>query len=321
MRRVMVGGVLLALALSGCEMRAEIEVNEDGSGTIGFVFAMEALLFGTMPSDMDPLAMARADLRDDPIPWKIENYVGNGMKGFRATAPFRSIEHLSEMLAEQARADGQTPLDAEGFTIERATGGGWRFEMNGDAPGQDLMSGFGGNEDTTAFGGEFGEDGGFTPEMPDLGIAADGLRFEFHVTLPGDPDAHNSPEVKQKDGKSTFLWRYNLADTHPISLKASTTPPGFSLPIIPLGAVLLVLGGGVLFARRRRSPASFGQMPPVVLEGLPPLASRTGEAWTEGSAPEATAAQTREASQVEASVSAETSSADQTSLLAELGDD
>jgi len=318
MRRVMVGAVLVALVLSGCEIRAEIEVEEDGSGTIGMVFAMEALFFGSMPSGLDPLAQARRDLADDPIPWKVEDYVSNGMKGFRATAPFDSIEHLREMIDEQARADGETPFDPNAFVIERDGAGGWRFEMTSEAPGQELagsLSPFGEDfGESPSFGADFGDPSldfegelGFTPEVPGLPAGADNvLRFEFHVTLPGDAAEHNAPDVEQKGGRSTFVWRYNLSDVDPVALRAATTPAGASLPLMPIAAVLLVLGGGVAFVRRRRG-TFVGTLPPVVLEGLPPMEYTPAER-----APVRASVQ----ASVQASVAPE-----QPSLLAELGDD
>lgn len=278
MRRTMVAVAALAMVLSACEIRAEIEVEEDGSGTFGFVFGMEEALFGSLPPGMDPLASARRDLAGDPIPWRVEDFRENGLRGFRATVAFDSVEQLLAMLEQQAQADGQA-LFATGddaFVLERVAGGGWRFAATGEGPSDLDANPFGGQGGSPSFGGDFGDpatdfggDLSFTPQMPDLPAGADTiLRLEFHVTLPGDAADSNADEVRRSGGGSTFVWRANLADQGPMALSATTTPASGSFPILPVAALALLALGAVVAWRRLRGGGSGS--PPVVLEGWPP---------------------------------------------------
>lgn len=273
MRRMIIGAAALMLVLSACEIRAEIDVNDDGSGTFGFVFAMEPMFFGALPGGADPLAETKSELRADGLPWRIEDYQSEGLRGFRATLPFQSVEHLLRMMAEQSEASGSGPFDVgDGFVLEKAADGGWTFQATGSSPGADLGFGGGNPFESPSFGGDFGGEGdlGFTPEMPELPAGADGLlRFEVQVSLPGDAASHNADEVRQRGGKSTFIWRMGLTDEGPTDVRAATTPAAGGFPMLPAAGIVLVVLGGIVVALRKRGPVSSGA-PPVVLEGFTP---------------------------------------------------
>jgi len=310
MRRMVMGAIALMVVLSACEIRAEINVNDDGSGTFGFVFGMESLLFGTLPSDVDPIAQARQELQSDGLPWEIEDYRAEGLRGFRATLPFRSLDHLKQMMAEQARATGSSAFDVgeDGdFVLEKDASGGWIFRATGNT---DLASGLGDLSnplgenpfESPSFGADFGDpsmdfggpgfsDPALNPgdpnvnldEAPDLGFTSPFgdpsalpseldavLRFEFHVALPGDAATSNADETKADGGKTTFIWRVGLTQPGPAELTATTTPAAGGIPLVPIAGGLLVLGGGAYVFVRKRGGSITGP-PPVLLEGLPPV--------------------------------------------------
>jgi len=290
MRRMVMGAIALMVVLSACEIRAEINVNDDGSGTFGFVFGMESLLFGTLPSDVDPIAQARQELQSDGLPWEIEDYRAEGLRGFRATLPFRSLDHLKQMMAEQARATGSSAFDVgeDGdFVLEKDASGGWVFHATGNT---DLASGLGDLSnplgenpfESPSFGADFGdpsldlsdEELGFTSPFGDPSALPSELdvvlRFEFHVTLPGDAATSNADETKADGGKTTFIWRVGLTQPGPADLAATTTPAAGGIPLVPIAGGLLVLGGAAVVLLRKRGGSLSGP-PPVLLEGLPPV--------------------------------------------------
>jgi len=302
MRRTFAAAALLALVLTGCEMRAEIAVNDDGSGTLGVAFGVEPMMFGTMPGGSDPMLAMRDSLAADGLGWKIEEFREPGLRGFRATVPFRNLEHLSELLAARDAVESTGPFDVGnqgGFgdllRLEETPGGGWSFEGTGEAPAADLFSADGPLGSTGHFGGEFGEETGsgsgleglgFTPDIPALpGGADDLLRFEFHVTLPGERKTTNADEAHVEDGRTTFIWRSGFFDENSRTMRATTDPAPWRPPMLLLWLLLIggVGGGGFLFVRKRLTGPA--QMPPVVLEGLPMFEQRAGEAADGNGAP------------------------------------
>jgi hypothetical protein len=244
MRRTLLGIAVLALALSACELRAEISVNQDGSGTFGMVFAvgpeMREMLKQPGLGGGDPFAELRSDLADDPVAWTVEDYKEGALEGVRATFEFSSPQDLREKVIAMSE-DPQSESALSEFSLERS-GEGWSFR----GIASDAESELGG--------------GGDSPFQIDQ--LASLVKVQFRVTLPGRSVENNADEVETGGGKTAFIWKPSLTDRG-ISMIASTKPGGgSSLPLLPIAAVIGVLGvGGALFARRRKAsplPLLFG---------------------------------------------------------------
>lgn len=259
MRRSMTCAVLmLSLFLTACEMRAEVSVNEDGSGTLGFVFGLEPMFARAFPPGTEsPVDMFRDELKSSGAPWSFSKLDEPSLKGLRATMPFRDTEDLRERLEDLAEQDGTffgsgDSLDT-GIVLQQLDGG-WSFRGRGVTPaGRDM------------------EETGIDPSTMMAGMPEEDLnkafRFEFHVTLPGQVLSHNADEIERVGDRTRFVWRTGMYDADALELRAQTEPVQPGPPIVPAAIVVLLCGGGALFLKRKPS----GAAPPVVLEGMPVL--------------------------------------------------
>lgn len=270
MRRAFICAVMLALALSGCEIRGEISVNDDGSGTFGFVFALEPQFAPMLQAGGDdPFAELKNQMNNAPVDWKIEDYNTGGMTGFRASFSFSSIDDLKSKMRALAESQGSSaPGFGDSFGIER-TEGGWSVSGSSEAPSADEILGTGapvaGDPNAAlppGFSGPFG-DNGAPVQLDQL------LKVEMRVTLPGEPAQHNATRVERDGDRTTFIWRPRPGQGE-MALSASTTDIGGGLPVAQIGLVLLMLLAGAsafMFAHTRRPTGT----PPVVLEGVLPV--------------------------------------------------
>lgn len=305
MKRFAVAVALLVLALAGCEMRAEITVSPDGSGTMGLTLGIEkstlAMLSGFGEASEDPFEEFRKDLADDPVPWKVERYSTKELTGMRATFRFESIEDL--LAKAKLMSDAQEGSAAFDDVTLRKTATGWEFRST--ATGPDLSSAggrfpggsSGGLEGGAPPGPPEGFPTGFPTDFPSanplpssLGDLGEGfgqlagmIDIQFRVTLPGRSSNTNATEIERRGGSTTFIWKVNADQQGPTSLAATTVGfgGGGSFPVVPVAAGgAALLGGAAVMALRRRRP---GPMPPVpVLEGAwPSPPEHSGDAATE----------------------------------------
>ncbi len=238
MRRFFSGCAILALGLllSACDLRAEISVDDDGSGTMGVTFAIEPEYVSLMQQSGagDPFAEMRADLKDDPVPWKVEDFRDGKLRGIRATFPFLDVADLQRKIEELGR-DSSSSTGIEGFTLTR-DGGGWRFEGTSTDVQQEA-------------GGDF--------PIPAEQLATL-LNLQFRVTLPGKAASNNATETTSSSGRTTFVWKPSVNDRS-VSFVASTTPGGGGIPILPVGlgaaAIAVAAVIGILRGRKTVPPA------------------------------------------------------------------
>ncbi len=230
MRRTLLALAALTLALSACELRAEIAINDDGSGTVGMVFAVEPQMlqfFDQAGLGADPFAELRADLADDPVAWEVDEFSEGSLKGIRAVFSFASVDDLVEKMdALGGSGGGEGAL--KDFTIARQ-GDGWVFEGRSSDAQEELSNG----------------------QIPiPLDQLATILKVQFRVTLPGNAASHNADEVTSNGGRTTFIWKPDLKD-NAVELRAATTPAGASSPILPVAIGLAALGMVALIWFRR----------------------------------------------------------------------
>jgi hypothetical protein len=237
MRRFFVGGAILALGLflSACDLRAEISVNDDGSGTLGVTFAIEPEYIQLMQQadpTSDPFAEMKADLADDPIAWKVRDITEGRLRGVHASFAFKSVDDLLAKVRDLNEDSGEAPTGFEGFTLKR-DGGGWVFS----GTSTDVQSQT--------------EDFPIPPEQ-----LASLVKLQFRVTLPGKAASHNADETTSSGGRTTFVWTPSV-NQRSVAFKATTTPGG-SVPILPIGLGAAVVGLAIVVAimRGRKTAAS-----------------------------------------------------------------
>jgi len=287
MRRITIGLALLAVALSACEMRAEIRVNDDGSGTLGFVMAMDKLLLSQLPQDEDIFEGFRNQMASESVPWRFEEFTEPGLEGLRASVPFGSLEELRTLLGSLE----QSP-SGDIFELDKTPDGGWRLNATGGAPSIPSLPdspSFGDDAFGDPFAGEypFGADADADPfgsQSPLEGIEQL-FSFEFRVTLPGEPVGTDATKTVRDGGRTTFVWRMDPTAAERVSMRAETKPVAAGLPLVPIGIVVLAIGVGVMLWVRRMTP---GGPPPIVFETMVPPVEYVAAELHERDLPEAT---------------------------------
>ncbi|MFY9589077.1 MAG: hypothetical protein WAT66_16680 [Actinomycetota bacterium] len=238
MRRFFVGGAILALGLflSACDLRAEISVNDDGSGTLGVAFVIEPEYIQLMQQanpTADPFDDMKADLADDPVEWKVQDITEGRLRGVHATFAFRSVDDLLDKVRKLNEDSGESPTGFEGFTLKR-DGGGWVFS----GTSTDVQSQT--------------EDFPIPPEQ-----LATLVKLQFRVTLPGKAGSHNANETTSSGGRTTFVWKPSVNERS-VAFKAATKP-GSTVPILPIGigAAVIALAAvtGIMRSRKSAAPA------------------------------------------------------------------
>lgn len=288
MRRFLVALGLLALALTACELRAEINVNPSGSGSMGFEFGIEKSLLQAIPgaAGQDPFAQATKDLGNDPVAWKVERFDKGGLAGIRATFQFSDIADLLRK-AEALNQSGSSQGPGFKGLVLGKTASGWEFRAHAEAPDMGSLGG--------SLGGSFGGQSPPTmPTMPPMPTGFPGMPtipsmptaipsmpsfdpgamlgnafdLQFRVTLPGKAAANNADTVERHGGSTTFVWKVG-GRMSAGELSATTTGfGGGGFPVVPVaaGAGVVALGAAALVLRHR------AQAPSPVLEGIaPPL--------------------------------------------------
>lgn len=252
----------LACVLAACEIRAEIAIEDGGSGTFATVFAIEPemiALFNESGFGADPFEDVRRDLADDPVEWDVDEFTQGRLSGIRATFSFSSTDDLLDKVEALNSADGSDAA-LEDFLVER-DGGGWRFE--------------GRAADAQA---ELSQDAPIPIEQLE-GF----LKFEFRITLPGRAAEHNVDRVVAGNGRTTFVWTPSLKEPAP-DFVASTSPGGASSPVLPiaLGIAALAVAPTLSLRSQRRSP----EMPSETVVGAPadaePMKTPTEDASLNG---------------------------------------
>lgn len=233
---------MLALLAAACiDVEMDLEVREDGSGSVAATMRLDTAVLGiaALGEDETPEELCRqmADETgaDGPGIFGLSDLDGgvdasleDGGCAIRFGRTWTAAESET-VLADLARNDGPT--------IRRIDGGGWRFELNMD-PISDEFSG-----DDLAQAAALGFD------FPTLAIS---------VMLPGDAVEHNADSLRQ----STYSWHIDVAagDELPESLYAETAPSGGGLGPEAIGAIVaataLALAALVTLRRHQRAKSA-----------------------------------------------------------------
>jgi len=242
----------LPLLLAGCfRVDIAIHVEEDGSGSVAMLLAVEesmlAFLQSQGGSDSSPLDLL-SDLDTATLPPGVtaEPYSEDGFTGARITIPFAAGDDVAATLDEAFSAIGgadaaDSPAPLEDFVLRREPDDGWRFEASVSSP---------------TGGDTAGIDASAARLL--LGDAS----FAVRVLLPGEVVETNADETTA-DGE--LIWNIDpLGDAR--TLSAVTRPAGGAGPsALLLGglalATVLAVGGIGLYVRRG------GTKPPAEVDG------------------------------------------------------
>ena len=264
MRRLLLLAPLAALVLTGC-IRAEIaiRVNEDGSGTVSLLTAVDGSVLaafasgeggsglGDLVGDGD-IASAFTDIDEADLPSgaSVEAYEDGDFVGARVTVPFAAGDDVASAL-ERLSADGgdDTPFAGvggafESFVLERgaADEGGWRFDARLSDDATDAGLGEGGGD---AFGDAIAS--------ALLGDAS----FTVRLALPGEIVEHNADEISGGE----LVWHLDVLDpgARPLMARSEASAGsggGVSTSVLVVGLLVvagLLTAGAVGWAVRERS--------------------------------------------------------------------
>ena len=250
-----------AVVCTGC-IRVEIgiRVNDDGSGAISILSALDAEALSTLSAldaedqrafgedDGGEIESPFSDLdaADLPPGATVEAYDEDGFIGVRASVPFAAGDDIPDAI-EAALSDAGDDLSGElagtaglfeRFDLHR-DGGGWRFDAVVSPLNQEALSG----GDVDALGGA---------------VAAQLLEdatFTIRLELPGDVEEHNADAV---DG-GALVWSLDLLSDQPRDLMARTGGGGgvsTIVTIVVVIALLIAAVAAIAWSRSRRRSAA-----------------------------------------------------------------
>jgi hypothetical protein len=232
---------LIALGTVACEVRSsvDVEVADDGSGTVEVAVGLDADALGRLPDLTDDGTSDAADLTalarvDDmrAAGWDVSGpATEDGMTWVRATKAFGTPDQAEEVLAEVTGPAG--PL--RDVALTRTTGfGETSFDFSGTLDLSGGLEAFGDAGLASALDGEpLGEDAAAIEARLGQPLA-DTFTLDLRLRLPGALD----PGTGDVEG-GEVVWSPRLGDPAR-SLEASSTQR--SLPVLALAAVAVVAG-------------------------------------------------------------------------------
>jgi hypothetical protein len=232
----------LALLLAGCfQIAIDIEVNEDGSGTLGLTLAMERDFYESI-SDGEPFIDPDEDIDQASLPdgTTVEVIDTPDEVGVRIRLPFAAGGDVAAAIEQALAALGDdteflTGEDGffEAFSLQR-TGDDWALTARTAAPSLDQ------DDPDVAFAQFFLQD----------------LNLRLRVLMPGEVLEHNADSV-EADG--SLVWEVPVLQGREISARStlSSGGGGLSMPVIAaiVIGVLVLLGLGALAMSRRGAAA------------------------------------------------------------------
>jgi hypothetical protein len=271
LRPILVASLLALLATACIKVDYDITVEDDGSGSLEGILAIDVdsfagmgEMFGEEAQDTDALCDEFRTGTGLPPNLEVSEYEEDGFCGVRFSGSWAAGDdpaaQIGALLAgdtEEGGTDGQVTL------VEDAAGG-WRFEAPFDSEGLTAEAGAGDLEDMGGMADQF------------LGDAS----FRFAITLPGRP-VEGQNNATSVDG-NTFEWDIDFT-APPDRFFAQTEPgsPGGGGDGFPWVIVVGLVAGAVIIAAvvllvRRGAKTMTDPMPPG--GGAPPSAGAAAPA-------------------------------------------
>ena len=231
--------LLAVLVLSACKIRLDVtvEVNEDESGNVSLVFALDDELRDlAAQSGNDQFSFEE----NVPADWTTSTYVDGVYEGIEASTSFTSIEAFRSEL--QALADSELDSAGPDFLSQlEVTRDGDLFNFSADLTGLEagLGSALAGAGDANAPG----LDSAFLNELVDIRLV---------LTMPGEVLSSNADAT----AANTLTWNLSLADDGKLLSAQSSVAGGSGLnPAIPVLILVALVIVGVVIIRRRSARA------------------------------------------------------------------
>ena len=245
-----------AVVCTGCiRVEIAIRVNDDGSGTLSILSALDAEALRAFGEDGGAeIESPFSDLDAAALPpgATVEAYDEDGFIGVRASVPFAAGDDVPDAIKavlSDAGDDLSGELAGTAGLFERfdlyRDGGGWRFDAVVLPLNQEALSGGDGDALGVAVAEQLLEDASFT----------------IRIELPGDVEEHNADVV---DG-GALVWILDLFSDQPRDLMARTGGGGGGgvstivtiVVVIALLIALLIAAAAAIvrFRSRRRSAA------------------------------------------------------------------
>jgi hypothetical protein len=250
-RRAALAVLVLLLAVAGCRVRTEVDVQvaEDGSGVV-------TVAVGLDEDALDRVGRLEDELRLDDLVatgWEVTEPAleADGLTWIRASKPFQTPEEAATVLAEVTGTDG--PFRDVAVTRERSFAR-TRFGFEGTVDLSGGLEAFSDEALATALDGvPLGEDVAAIEER--IGAPLDeAFSLQVAVRLPGALSSTNAPT---RAGESA-VWEPRLSDQGPVYLTAESEVVRSRSVVFLAGAVLaavaaLAVALGFPWRRRRRA--------------------------------------------------------------------
>ncbi len=223
------------LALTSCyKLETAIAIEDDGSGTMAYVLALDTdaiLSFGALADD-PTAAVDRDELCEDfeaestndgdvPLGVEVEPYEDGSYCGVRVSAEIGASDDpgavFSELLSDEAGESGE-------LILRRNELGGWDFSYAGIAA---MIE-----DNDASLPLEDGDGEGEMEAFADIFMQA--IVISYEVSLPGSPveDRSDATAISADGGSSTFSWDVDIANI-PDMITASTMAPVAETAVTP----------------------------------------------------------------------------------------
>ena len=231
---------IAAIVLSGCEVRQNVEFNEDGSGTFTYLVGIEKDILDDLGVD-DPYEGVKQQVDDENFPVELDRYETSDLRGFRLSFEFTSLDDLKKKLSggEEGQEGQQTIQEMK---LER---GDDLWDLTGAVGSPNLGSG---------------------NDMPiDVSELEERLEMEFSIVMPGALKDSNADSVRENGDSTTFVWALAPGQSGR-EISAVTDVGSGSFPVLLVvgaGLSALVIGAALwLLIRRRLAPVPVHQAEP-----------------------------------------------------------
>ena len=250
--------VVALLSASCIRVDVGIQVNDDGSGTVSFVTAIDSSAAGSLAKSLGGTESSSGagpdftnlDKSTLPEGSTVEPYKDGKYEGARVTTPFRTGDDIAAIVNEVSSSTSSAETGAgsdtgtnsplfEQFALTREADG-WSFKATINP----------------ASGVTAGANDLVSPEQ--LKVLFKDASFTVRVKLPGSVVSHDADSVG-KNGE--LIWKLDIFATKARTLSARTGPStGGGFPVLPVAAgaagVLVLAGVAGFVARRRRGIAA-----------------------------------------------------------------
>ncbi len=236
MRRLLLLPVFaIALIASACvTAEIEIRVNDDGSGTVGVLFAFDrATLEAFAEGEEIPDMTEDIDTSTLPEGAVVESVDTETQVGVKVTVPFAAGADVGQTINDTFKAvggeDGEFLTGEEGLFetfVLRQEGDLWVFDATTDTPppSEDLAFA------TTMFGD---------------------AKMVVRIALPGEVTEQNADRVEE-DGALVWELPMVASQSRTLSARSDVSEPGLNIALITGIAIAVVVAGGIGFAALRR---------------------------------------------------------------------